>query len=78
MARASVSLFQRIARSLSAPAQNRDGYPSWERSIHEQHVQTLASNTLGNTFYASGTWCGSTTRAQAARAPRSACRSWTT
>ena len=31
---------------------NRDGYPAYERSLEEQYVQTLLSNTIDNTFYA--------------------------
>lgn len=31
---------------------NRDGYPAYERSLQEQYLQTLLTNTLGNTFYA--------------------------
>lgn len=33
---------------------NREGYPAYERPVEEQYVQTLLTNTLGNTFYASG------------------------
>lgn len=50
MARAAVGLFS--APHVVAPSQNRDGYPAWERPLEEQVVQTLMSNTLGNTFYA--------------------------
>ncbi|WP_391574675.1 TROVE domain-containing protein [Cohnella sp.] len=31
---------------------NREGYPAYARSIEEQYVQTLVTNTFGNTFYA--------------------------
>ncbi|HEY8464276.1 MAG TPA: TROVE domain-containing protein [Bacillota bacterium] len=31
---------------------NRDGYPAYKRSLEEQYLQTLLTNTLGNTFYA--------------------------
>jgi len=31
---------------------NKDGYPSYTRSAEEQYVQTLVTNTFGNTFYA--------------------------
>lgn len=31
---------------------NRDGYPAYTRSMEEQYVQTLVTNTFGNTFYA--------------------------
>lgn len=33
---------------------NREGYPAYERPVEEQYVQTLLTNTLGNTFYATG------------------------
>ena len=32
--------------------QNRDGYPAYKRSLEEQYIQTLMTNTLGNTYYA--------------------------
>lgn len=31
---------------------NKDGYPAYIRSAEEQYVQTLVTNTFGNTFYA--------------------------
>ncbi|NNG67541.1 TROVE domain-containing protein [Caldanaerobacter subterraneus] len=31
---------------------NRDGYPAYTRSLEEQYLQTLLTNTIGNTFYA--------------------------
>ncbi|WP_372634296.1 TROVE domain-containing protein [Cohnella sp.] len=31
---------------------NREGYPAYVRSVEEQYVQTLVTNTFGNTFYA--------------------------
>ena len=47
-------LFGTLARrSAHAPAVNRDGYPAWERPLEEQYLQTLLTNTLGQTFYAS-------------------------
>jgi 60 kDa SS-A/Ro ribonucleoprotein len=33
---------------------NREHFPAYERSIEEQYLQTLLTNTMGNTFYASG------------------------
>lgn len=33
---------------------NREGYPTYARSLEEQYLQVLLTNTLGNTFYASG------------------------
>lgn len=32
---------------------NKDGYPAYTRSAEEQYVQTLVTNTFGNTFYSS-------------------------
>ncbi|WP_434576981.1 TROVE domain-containing protein [Thermoanaerobacterium thermosaccharolyticum] len=31
---------------------NREGYPAYTRSLEEQYLQTLLTNTIGNTFYA--------------------------
>jgi len=39
--------------AVHAPSQNREGYPAWDPSIENQYLQTLLTNTLGNTFYAS-------------------------
>jgi len=39
-------------RSVRAPIVNRDGYPAWVRPLEEQCIQTLTTNTFGNTFYA--------------------------
>lgn len=33
---------------------NHGGYPAYARSLKEQYIQTLLTNTMGNTFYASG------------------------
>jgi 60 kDa SS-A/Ro ribonucleoprotein len=45
-------LFGRLARpSAQAPSVNRAGYPAWERPLEEQYLQTLLTNTFGNTFY---------------------------
>lgn len=46
-------LFGARARSAGAPATNHDRYPAWERSPHERYLQTLLTNTFGQTFYAS-------------------------
>ncbi|MDD5008388.1 MAG: TROVE domain-containing protein [Syntrophorhabdaceae bacterium] len=35
-----------------ADAVNRDGYPAFTRPVEEQILQTLLTNTFGNTFYA--------------------------
>lgn len=37
-----------------ANRKNRDDFPAYERSLEEQYLQTLLTNTLGNTFYAMG------------------------
>lgn len=31
---------------------NRDGFPAFKRDLREQYLQSLMTNTLGNTFYA--------------------------
>ena len=41
------------APSAKATSQNRDGYPAFERPLEEQYLQTLLTNTFGNTFYVS-------------------------
>ena len=46
-------LFGALLRSRKAPSQNREGYPAWARSVEEQYLQTLLTNTFGQTFYAS-------------------------
>jgi 60 kDa SS-A/Ro ribonucleoprotein len=38
--------------SITVPEKNRDGYPAYQRLLHEQYLQTLLTNTIGNTFYA--------------------------
>ena len=43
----------RLSPSSAAPAKNREGYPAWERSVEERYLQTLLTNTFGNTFYVS-------------------------
>lgn len=54
MARTAVQRFRPAPRSLEAPIENRDGFPAFERPVDEQYLQTLLTNTLGNTFYATG------------------------
>jgi 60 kDa SS-A/Ro ribonucleoprotein len=41
------------APSAQATSQNRDGYPAFERPLEEQYLQTLLTNTFGNTYYVS-------------------------
>lgn len=46
----------RASRLFSAPlarSRNREGYPAWDRPVEEQYVQTLLTNSLGQTYYAS-------------------------
>src|SRR5690606_15506216 len=41
------------APSIPAPtATNREGFGAYDRSLEEQFLQVLLTNTLGNTFYA--------------------------
>lgn len=45
----------RASRLFSIPApttKNRDGFAAYERPLEEQYLQTLLTNTVGNTFYA--------------------------
>lgn len=37
------------------PVNNKEGFPAFERPLEEQYLQTLLTNTLGNTFYADRT-----------------------
>jgi 60 kDa SS-A/Ro ribonucleoprotein len=53
MPRRAVKAFRPLAPSTTAPSQNREGYPAWERPIREQYLQTLLTNTFGNAYYAS-------------------------
>ena len=43
----------RPAAYKQASGVNHEGFPTFARSIEEQYVQTLLTNTLGRTFYAS-------------------------
>jgi 60 kDa SS-A/Ro ribonucleoprotein len=45
-------MFQNYAEVEKPVITNRDGYPAYERPLEEQYLQTLLTNTLGNTFYA--------------------------
>jgi 60 kDa SS-A/Ro ribonucleoprotein len=49
------ALFNPRQRSRLAPITTRDParYPAWERPLEEQFLQTLLTNTLGNTYYVS-------------------------
>lgn len=47
-----MSMAKKLFAAIRPTIRNKDGYPAYERSIEEQYVQTLVTNTLGNTFYA--------------------------
>lgn len=50
-----VFFMSRAKQLFSVPApttKNRDGYPAYKRPIEEAYLQTLLTNTIGNTFYA--------------------------
>lgn len=51
MSRARIMFYQYVEAE-KPTIKNRDGYPAYERSLEEQYLQTLLTNTLGNTFYA--------------------------
>jgi len=55
MSRATKTFGRTPKRSESAPITTRDphGSPAWTMPIEEAFIQTLLTNTLGNTFYAS-------------------------
>ncbi|WP_379163488.1 TROVE domain-containing protein [Paenibacillus sp. sgz5001063] len=47
-----MSFAKKLFSTLRLPTPNKEGYPSYTRSVEEQYIQTLVTNTLGNTFYA--------------------------
>lgn len=49
-----MSFAKKLFSVIRPTAMNKDGYPAYIRSAEEQYVQTLMTNTLGNTFYADG------------------------
>lgn len=51
MSRATSMFAPAVPRSTTV---NRDGFPSYEAPLSHQYLQVLLTNTLGNTFYASG------------------------
>ncbi len=51
MARNAANLFKPPAPSTTAPTTTLTGYAAYERPAKEQLLQTLLTNTLGNTFY---------------------------
>ncbi len=49
-----MSRAQEVFKTPVPTIKNRDGFPAYERPLEEQYLQTLLTNTLGNTYYASG------------------------
>ncbi|RUS43318.1 TROVE domain-containing protein [Cohnella sp. AR92] len=47
-----MSIAKKLFSAIKPNMTNRDGYPAFARSAEEQYVQTLVTNTFGNTFYA--------------------------
>lgn len=47
-----MSIAKKLFAAMKPTTTNRDGYPAYVRSAEEQYVQTLVTNTMGNTFYA--------------------------
>lgn len=49
-----MSFAKKLFSAVRPTTLNLDGYPAYERSAEERYVQTLVTNTMGNTFYADG------------------------
>ncbi|OXM83516.1 TROVE domain-containing protein [Paenibacillus rigui] len=47
-----MSFAKKLFGTMKPTTRNKDGYPAYTRSLEEQYVQTLMTNTLTNTFYA--------------------------
>ncbi|MFS0840397.1 TROVE domain-containing protein [Paenibacillus sp. 1P03SA] len=47
-----MSMAKKLFGALRPDTYNKDGYPAYTRSAEERYVQTLMTNTMGNTFYA--------------------------
>lgn len=47
-----MSFAKKLFSTIRPTTQNKEGFPAYTRSTEEQYVQTLVTNTLGNTFYA--------------------------
>ncbi|MNU73598.1 hypothetical protein D3C71_630840 [compost metagenome] len=47
-----MSMAKKLFGSLRPDTLNKDRYPAFTRSVEEQYMQTLLTNTLSNTFYA--------------------------
>lgn len=47
-----MSIAKKLFGSLRPNTVNKDNYPAFTRSVEEQYLQTLLTNTMSNTFYA--------------------------
>jgi len=47
-----MSFAKKLFSAARPTTMNKEGYPAYARSLEEQYVQTLVTNTFGNTFYA--------------------------
>ena len=47
-----MSFAKKLFTAIRPTIPNKDGYRAYTRSAEEQYVQTLVTNTFGNTFYA--------------------------
>lgn len=47
-----MSFAKKLFTAIRPTISNKDGYPAYTRSAEEQYMQTLMTNTFGNTFYA--------------------------
>ncbi|MFC5401341.1 TROVE domain-containing protein [Cohnella soli] len=47
-----MSFAKKLFTAIRPTMLNKEGYPAYTRSAEEQYVQTLVTNTFGNTFYA--------------------------
>ncbi|MCY9517567.1 TROVE domain-containing protein [Paenibacillus apiarius] len=47
-----MSFARKLFSAAKPTTRNCDGYPAYARSAEEQYLQTLLTNTMGNTFYA--------------------------
>ncbi|MFC5471588.1 TROVE domain-containing protein [Cohnella suwonensis] len=47
-----MSFAKKLFSAMRPTTWNKDGYPAYTRSIEEQYLQMLTTNTFGNTYYA--------------------------
>ncbi|MCR8631531.1 TROVE domain-containing protein [Paenibacillus radicis (ex Xue et al. 2023)] len=47
-----MSFAKKLFSTIRPTIKNKEGFPAYTRSAEEQYVQTLVTNTFGNTFYA--------------------------